>query len=75
MTTSTSAGLQTISGYTPPVSTALAAPSVASGTILTPEAIPGYNETVNSGAMMDFFFQPAIAAAGGAAVGVAYVLF
>ena len=40
-------GVQIISGYTPPVSTPLPAPSVSRGTILT--TIPGYGNNSNSG--------------------------
>ena len=75
--TSSIATLESISGYTPPASSALAEPDVPSGTIISANQIPGYNDSTSSSGADSLIFEGSqiLAAAGGVVAGAAYILF
>ncbi|CAO1625408.1 unnamed protein product [Sympodiomycopsis kandeliae] len=80
--------LQTISGYTPPLSTQIGVPDVPAGQIVATNSIPGFNSSGSSGsgagggisaAYSDVQSQSNqmvfVTVAGAAAAGMAYMLF
>lgn len=75
----TATGLQTISGYTPPASSAIPQPVVSQGTILNTGQVPGFNASAAAASSpADAVRQPyqiAVAAVGGVAAGAAMFLF